>query len=105
MNLSMISSCGGRVSGGGAYELWFHNTRSHSPYRLHVASEDYHHILSKKKECEALDETEKLLPIDALGIVMIRHGEEFGDDSAFGMSDPPSLCLCCSSKLSKAPHS
>ncbi|OSX56972.1 hypothetical protein POSPLADRAFT_1186266 [Postia placenta MAD-698-R-SB12] len=55
-------------------------------WRLHVASEDYQHTLSKKKECEALDEAEKLLPIDALGVVMIKHGEEFGEDSAFGTS-------------------
>ncbi|KZT05055.1 BAR-domain-containing protein [Laetiporus sulphureus 93-53] len=55
-------------------------------WRLHVASEDYYHFLSKKKECEALDESDKLLAIDALGIVMIRHGEEFGEDSAFGTS-------------------
>lgn len=25
------------------------------------------------------------MPVDALGIVMIQHGEEFGDESAFGM--------------------
>ncbi|KAH9837641.1 BAR-domain-containing protein [Rhodofomes roseus] len=55
-------------------------------WRLHIASEDYHDILNKKKECEALDEAEKLLPVDALGIVMIKHGEEFGDESAFGTS-------------------
>ena len=53
-------------------------------YRLHVASEDYHHSLSKKKVSETSDSDEKLLPIDSLGVVMIQHGEEFGDDSAFG---------------------
>jgi hypothetical protein len=42
--------------------------------------------LSKKKLNEALDEAEKLLPIDALGVVMIVHGEEYGDDSVFGTS-------------------
>ena len=52
--------------------------------RLHIASEDHHHALSKKKLSEAIDGDEKLLPIDALGVVMIQHGEEFGDDSAFG---------------------
>ena len=54
--------------------------------RLHLASEDYQHALSKKKECEAVDGEDKLLAIDALGVVMIQHGEEFGDDSAFGAS-------------------
>ena len=41
-------------------------------------------MLSKKKESAVAQETEKLMPLDALGIVMISHGEEFGDDSAFG---------------------
>lgn len=53
--------------------------------RLLLASESYYHVLSKKKDNEALDDAEKLLPIDALGIVMIVHGEEFGDESTFGM--------------------
>ncbi|PFH50183.1 hypothetical protein AMATHDRAFT_61501 [Amanita thiersii Skay4041] len=35
---------------------------------------------------EALDEAEKLLPIDALGVVMILHGEEYGDESLLGNS-------------------
>jgi len=42
--------------------------------------------LSKKKLNEALDEAEKLLPIDALGVVMIVHGEEYPGDSVFGVS-------------------
>ncbi|KIJ64304.1 hypothetical protein HYDPIDRAFT_112290 [Hydnomerulius pinastri MD-312] len=54
--------------------------------RLQAASEDYHHVLSKKKESPASGEAEKLMPIDALGIVMVTHGDEFGDDSAFGTS-------------------
>jgi hypothetical protein len=29
-------------------------------------------------------ETDKLLPIDTLGLVMINHGEQFGPDSSFG---------------------
>jgi hypothetical protein len=49
-----------------------------------VASEAYHHSLVKKKDSEVLDVPEKLLPIDALGMVMILHGEEFLEDSAFG---------------------
>lgn len=52
--------------------------------RLLVASEGYHHILSKKKTSDSLTETDKLLPIDTLGLVMINHGEEFGGDSSFG---------------------
>jgi hypothetical protein len=54
--------------------------------RLQAAAEDYHHVLSKKKESTAAQEAEKLMPLEALGIVMISHGEEFGDDSAFGAS-------------------
>jgi hypothetical protein len=53
---------------------------------LQVASEAYHHVLIKKKDSEVLDAAEKLLPIDALGMVMILHGDEFPKDSAFGMS-------------------
>lgn len=52
--------------------------------RLQAASEDYHHVLSKKKDSPSSGETEKLMPLDALGIVMVTHGEEYGDDSAFG---------------------
>ncbi|KAI0070675.1 BAR-domain-containing protein [Panus rudis PR-1116 ss-1] len=55
-------------------------------WRLHIASEDYKHALSKKKQSEALPDEDKLLPIDALGLVMIQHGEQFGDESAFGTS-------------------
>ncbi|KAF8622263.1 hypothetical protein AX15_007140 [Amanita polypyramis BW_CC] len=54
--------------------------------RLYLATETYQRSLSKKKMNEALDEAEKLLPIDALGVVMIVHGEEYGDDSVFGNS-------------------
>lgn len=58
--------------------------------RLQAAAEDYQHVLSKKKESTVIQEAEKLMPLDALGIVMISHGEEFGDESAFGT--PPLLC-------------
>ncbi|KAF9221816.1 BAR-domain-containing protein [Gyrodon lividus] len=54
--------------------------------RLQAASEDHQHALSKKKESPASGEAEKLMPLDALGIVMVTHGEEFGDDSVFGTS-------------------
>ena len=49
-----------------------------------MASEGYHHALSKKKASDSLSESEKLLPVDILGVVMINHGEEFGEDSSFG---------------------
>lgn len=52
--------------------------------RLLMASGVYQHALSKKKKIEALEDAEKLLPIDTLGIVMITHGEEFNDNSTFG---------------------
>ncbi|KAF7370320.1 BAR-domain-containing protein [Mycena sanguinolenta] len=54
--------------------------------RLHLASEVFHKNLAKRKDNGALDDAEKLMPVDALGIVMIIHGEEFGEDSPFGNS-------------------
>jgi hypothetical protein len=53
--------------------------------RLLIASGAYQHALSKKKKIEALEDAEKLLPIDTLGVIMITHGEEFSENSAFGM--------------------
>ncbi|KIY48610.1 BAR-domain-containing protein, partial [Fistulina hepatica ATCC 64428] len=50
--------------------------------RLQAAADVFYHTLSKKKECEALDDPDKLLPIDALGIAQITHGEAY--DSAYG---------------------
>ncbi|KAG6816838.1 hypothetical protein H0H87_002487 [Tephrocybe sp. NHM501043] len=54
--------------------------------KLLAASEAYQYTLSKKKKIDALEDSEKMLPIDTLGIVMIVHGEEFGEESAFGSS-------------------
>ncbi|KAJ7742978.1 hypothetical protein B0H14DRAFT_465840 [Mycena olivaceomarginata] len=54
--------------------------------RLFLASEAYHRNMAKKKDNGALDDAEKLMPVDTLGIVMIIHGEEFGEDSPFGNS-------------------
>ena len=52
-------------------------------------SDNYYRFLSKKKALEAIpEESEKLSARDAFGIVMIAHGEEFGEDSAFGMPTP-----------------
>lgn len=54
--------------------------------RLQAASEAYHRALSKKKVFPVSGEAEKLMAIDALGIVMVSHGEEFGEGSPFGAS-------------------
>ena len=40
----------------------------------------------KKKLSEVAESEEKLMAVDALGVVMIKHGEEFGEDSAYGQS-------------------
>ena len=40
----------------------------------------------KKKLSEVAEQQDKMLAVDALGVVMIKHGEEFGDDSAYGRS-------------------
>jgi hypothetical protein len=53
-----------------------------------VASGAYQHTLSKKKKIDALEDAEKLLPIDTLGVIMIAHGGEFSEDSAFGTMQP-----------------
>ncbi|KAI0640911.1 hypothetical protein C8Q79DRAFT_421652 [Trametes meyenii] len=57
-----------------------------TPRRLDVASDDLRHYLLKKKLSEATESPDKLLAVDALGVVMIKHGEEFGEDSAYGQS-------------------
>ncbi|KDQ31141.1 hypothetical protein PLEOSDRAFT_1092462 [Pleurotus ostreatus PC15] len=54
--------------------------------RLFAACESYHRALTKKKDSDALDDPEKLLPIDTLGIVMIVHGEEVPEESIYGSS-------------------
>ena len=53
-------------------------------YRLRIVAEEYHASIFRKKFSEALTEPEKVMPVEALGLVMISHGEEFGEDSAFG---------------------
>ncbi|KAJ2936365.1 hypothetical protein H1R20_g728, partial [Candolleomyces eurysporus] len=60
--------------------------RKEGANRLYDACEAYHHALSKKVHSEAVGDADKFLPIDALGIVMISHGEQFADDSMFGNS-------------------
>ena len=54
-------------------------------------SDNYYRFLSKKKEILP-EESAKLSARDAFGIVMISHGEEFGEESAFGVS---LRRLCC----------
>ena len=52
---------------------------------LLAASTAYHRVLAKKRDCTSfLDDPAECLPVDALGMVMITHGEEFPEDSAFG---------------------
>ncbi len=54
--------------------------------RLDVASDDYRHYLMKKNLSEAVENEEKLLAAGALGVVMIKHGEAFGEDTPCGQS-------------------
>ncbi|KAF9235923.1 hypothetical protein BU15DRAFT_77532 [Melanogaster broomeanus] len=49
--------------------------------RKQAASEAYYHALSKKKESPASGEAKELMSLNALGIVMATHGEEFGGTS------------------------
>lgn len=53
--------------------------------------------MSKKSLNEALSDSDKLLPIDALGIVMMVHGEDFPEDSDFGeyprFDSPLAMCI------------
>ncbi|KAF7291627.1 BAR domain-containing protein [Mycena chlorophos] len=60
--------------------------RRDGAHRLFLASEAYHRALAKRKDNAALDDSEKMLPVETLGIVMVIHGEEFGSDSPFGAS-------------------
>lgn len=69
-------------------------------YRLQIVSDNYYRFLSKKKALDDLpEEPGKLSARDAFGIVMISHGEEFGEDSAFGALVCPLACCgtCVSS--------
>ncbi|KAG0139552.1 hypothetical protein CROQUDRAFT_54545 [Cronartium quercuum f. sp. fusiforme G11] len=53
--------------------------------RLYSVSKEYSKHLTKKIEAEGTD-TGKVLPVDALGLVFANHGDEFGNDSAFGQA-------------------
>ena len=64
-------------------------------YRLQIVSDNYYRFLSKKKALDDLpEEPGKLSARDSFGIVMISHGEEFGEDSAFGPSLRQLTCPC-----------
>ncbi|KAH9039126.1 hypothetical protein EDB85DRAFT_1930788 [Lactarius pseudohatsudake] len=54
--------------------------------RLQLAAEQYHRSISKKKLSIALDDPDKVLPRDAFGVTMVRHGEDFADDSLLGQA-------------------
>ena len=49
-----------------------------------MVTEEYCSSLSRKKFSEAMTEPEKLLAVDALGVVMISHGQELSDDNRYG---------------------
>lgn len=55
-----------------------------APPRLQLAAEQYHKSIAKKKLSPALDESDKLFPREAFGITMVRHGEDFAEDSVLG---------------------
>lgn len=52
--------------------------------RLTIAAEDYHAYVSRKIHSEALPGETKMMHTEALGVVMIAHGEELGDESPLG---------------------
>ncbi|KAG8808570.1 hypothetical protein FRC18_004945 [Serendipita sp. 400] len=51
--------------------------------QIYESSRSYYTYLLKKKDTGEGDQ--KFLPMESLGRVMVSHGEEFGDDSAYGM--------------------
>lgn len=50
---------------------------------MHVVAEAYHKAIVKRIDLEG--EWDKVFPIEALGLVMISHGADFGEEAAFGM--------------------
>ena len=52
--------------------------------RLHTSGTLYHRSISKKKATDAVDDEGKMLPRDALGVVMIVHGEQL-EGSLYGV--------------------
>ena len=51
---------------------------------LQLAAEQYHKSISKKRVSHALDDPDKFLPREAFGTTMVRHGEDFAEDSLLG---------------------
>lgn len=70
-------------------------------HRIQEACSEYYGYLHKKKEYPEVEEGVKMLSIDALGVVMVAHGEEFGSDSAFGKSSPATYYMTISLLSSK----
>ncbi|KAH8108358.1 BAR-domain-containing protein [Phellopilus nigrolimitatus] len=54
--------------------------------RLHTASADYLEYISRKVHSDAIPGDDKMMYTEALGVVMIGHGEGLGDDSSLGRS-------------------
>jgi hypothetical protein len=52
--------------------------------RLSLVSEAYIKALTKKIEIDIDATSGKIHPVEALGVVMIGHGNEFGDESVYG---------------------
>ena len=50
-----------------------------------MATDAYVKSLTKKIEIEADPSAGKFLPCEALGTVLMRHGEELGPESVYGM--------------------
>ena len=49
---------------------------------MHLVAEDYHAYISRKIQSEALRGDEKVMHTEALGLVMIGHGEELSSSAA-----------------------
>lgn len=62
------------------------DVRKEGLQRLQLAAEQYHRSIFKKKLSIALDDPDKVLPRDAFGMTMVRHGEDFADDSLLGQA-------------------
>lgn len=52
--------------------------------RLSFVSDAYIKALNKKKDLDPDATKDKALPIEALGLAMISHGDEFGESSVYG---------------------
>ena len=59
--------------------------------RLSSVSQTYIQTLIKKSDVEIDAAAVKTLPVEALGLVMIGHGDEFGVESVYGTSDIDSV--------------